>query len=441
MTSIHMPTPFPGAAPQVRWRPSLLQHPEVQALVHSFGLGSLLLAAVAVFGLGVITYRFYFGLGASTNLSDQFPWGLWIGIDVLTGVAIAGGAFTLAGIVHILHVRRFEPLLRPAILTAFLGYALVIVALLTDIGRPYNIWHPIVMWQPRSMLFEVAWCVMLYTTVLALEFSPALFERLRWRRLLGLFRLVLIPLVMTGIILSTLHQSSLGGLYLIAKTKLDPLWYTAWLPVFFWLSAVGGGLSMVIVEASLSARAFKHKPDLDLLGGVAKISAAVLAIYFGFKTWDLWNRGALELLYSWRFQNLYFIIEMLLGVALPALLLASPWVRRSPVALLTAASLAVCGLVLNRVNIALTGMWEAAGRAYVPSWQEFAVTAGIVALGVLAFKVIATLLPVFEEPEEDRIATRRPRPHRPRRRLRADLRSNRVRLRAHGFPVRAPSTR
>jgi len=278
---------------------------------------------------------------------------------------------------------------------------------------------------------------LLYTTVLALEFSFALWERLRWRRVLQFFRMVLIPLVMTGIILSTLHQSSLGGLYLIAKTKLDPLWYTAWLPVFFWLSAVGGGLSMVIVEASLSARAFKHRAELELLGGVAQIAAAVLAVYFGFKTWDLWNRGALDLLYSWRFQNLYFVIEMLVGVALPALLLASPWVRRSPAALLAAASLAVGGLVLTRVNIALTGMWEAAGRGYVPSWMEFAVTAGIVALGVLAFKVIATLLPVFEEGVEEEEAARPPRPHRPRRRLRGDFRSNRVRLHAHGFRARA----
>ena len=365
-----------------------------------FGFGTFLLGTVAIFGTAMAVFRFVFGLGATTNLSDQFPWGLWIGIDVLTGVAIAGGAFTLAGMVHIFHIRRYEPLLRPAILTAMLGYMAVIIALLMDLGRPYYIWHPLIMWQPRSMLFEVAWCVMLYTTVLTLEFSPTFFERLGWGRVLRLLRMTLVPLVMVGIILSTLHQSSLGGLYLIASTKLDPLWYSPWIPVFFWTSAVGGGLAMVMVEASLSSRAFRRGLELDLLGGLAKITAVILTLYFAFKTWDLWHRGALDLLYSWRFQNGFFLAEMLLGVALPALLLALPQVRRHPTALMGAAILAVSGLVFNRVNVAIVGMWEAAGRSYIPSLVEFAVTAGIVALAILAFKVIATYLPVFEAEKE-----------------------------------------
>src|SRR3990172_6179298 len=265
---------------------------------------------------------------------------------------------------------------------------------------PYYIWHPLIMWQPRSMLFEVAWCVMLYTTVLTLEFSPTFFERLGWGRVLRLLRMKLVPLVIVGIILSTLHQSSLGGLYLIASTKLDPLWYSPWIPVFFWTSALERGLAMVMAAGTVSSRAFKGGLELELLGGLAKITAVILTLYFAFKAWDVWHRGALDLLYSWRFQNGFFLAEMLLGVALPALLLALPQVRRHPTALMGAAILAVSGLVFNRVNVAIVGMWEAAGRSYIPSLVEFAVTAGIVARAILAFKVIATYLPVFEAEKE-----------------------------------------
>ena len=170
--------------------------------------------------------RFYYGLGASTNLSDQFPWGIWIGFDVLCGVGLAAGGFTLAAIVHIFNIKSFHPVVRPAILTAFLGYMLVVVALMFDLGRPYRIWHPIIMWNPRSVMFEVGWCVTLYTTVLALEFSPLVFEKLRLERPLRIIHGIQIPLVIAGVLLSTLHQSSLGSLYLIVPGKLHPLWYT-----------------------------------------------------------------------------------------------------------------------------------------------------------------------------------------------------------------------
>ncbi|MGH8459838.1 MAG: NrfD/PsrC family molybdoenzyme membrane anchor subunit, partial [Nevskiales bacterium] len=177
-------------------------------------------------GLYATGVRVVYGLGGSTNLSDQFPWGLWIGFDILCGVGLAAGGFTLAAIVHIFNIERYKPILRATILTAFLGYLLVIVALLFDQGRPYRIWHALIMWNPRSVMFEVAWCVMLYTTVLALEFVPVVFERLGWQRPLRWMRAVAIPLVIAGVILSTLHQSSLGSLYLIVPNKLYPLWYS-----------------------------------------------------------------------------------------------------------------------------------------------------------------------------------------------------------------------
>src|SRR5512133_369744 len=200
--------------------------------------------------------RFTQGLGATTNLSDAFPWGIWIGFDVLCGVMLAAGGFTLMAAVHIFNIKRLRPIVRPTVLTAFLGYILVSIALMFDLGRPYRIWHPLIMRNPHSVMFEVAYCVMLYTTVLSLEFAPIVLERFGWHKPLKIVRAILIPLVIGGVILSTLHQSSLGTLYLIMPEKLHPLWYTPLLPVFFFISAIAVRLAMTIFESSLSAKHF-----------------------------------------------------------------------------------------------------------------------------------------------------------------------------------------
>lgn len=189
--------------------------------------------AISVFGIYSIIERFVFGLGAVTNLSDEFPWGLWIGFDVVCGVGLAAGGFTISAVAHIFHIKKYEPLTRPAILTAFLGYAFVALGLIVDLGRWYNIWHPLIMWNPSSVMFEVAWCVMLYLTVLFLEFASYALEKFNWNKVLKLIRKALIPIYILGIILSTLHQSSLGSLFLILPTKMYPLWYSQYLPYYF----------------------------------------------------------------------------------------------------------------------------------------------------------------------------------------------------------------
>jgi Ni/Fe-hydrogenase subunit HybB-like protein len=191
------------------------------------------LILILISGLYSTILRFTQGLGAATALTDRFPWGLWVGFDVLCGVGLAAGGFTIAAVVYIFHFERFHPIVRPAILTAFLGYGLVAVALLYDLGRPYRIWHAMVMWNPHSVMFEVAWCVMLYLTVLALEFSPVVLERFQLAKPLKIIKAITIPLVIAGVLLSTLHQSSLGSLYLIVPSKLHPYWYSPWLPVLF----------------------------------------------------------------------------------------------------------------------------------------------------------------------------------------------------------------
>jgi len=351
--------------------------------------------AVMAGALYATVVRFSQGLGASTNLSDAFPWGLWIGFDVLCGVMLAAGGFTLTAAVHIFNIERFKPIIRPTVLTAFLGYMLVVIALLFDLGRPWRIWHPLIMWNPHSVMFEVGWCVTLYTTVLALEFSPVLIDRFQLDRLRKIFRIISIPLVIAGVILSTLHQSSLGSLYLIVPQKLHPFWYSPLLPVFFFLSAIGIGLAMTIVESSLSARYFGKKLELPLVQELGRILMVVLALYGTLRLQDLWHRGALSLLGAARYETGFFLLEVVLGLILPLGLLVVPAVRNSQAGLYAASVLTILGFIVNRLNVSITGMETVAGLRYVPKWTEVAVTAGIVAAGFAIFGLAVRYLPIF----------------------------------------------
>lgn len=351
-------------------------------------------------GLVLTWIRFSQGLGSVTNLSDTYPWGLWVGFDVLCGVGLAAGGFTIAAVVHIFNLRRFEPILRPTILTAFLGYILVVVGLLIDLGRPWNLWHPLIMWNPRSVLFEVAWCVMLYTTVLALEFSEVVFHRFGWKRALRMQRLFLIPLVVLGVILSTLHQSSLGALYLIVPKKLHAIWYTPNLPWIFYISSICVGLAMVIVESQLSARAFRRRLEMPLLLEIGRILVAALAAYGVFRVFDLWNRGALRAAFDLSYESRMFQLEFLLGLVLPFVLLAVPRVRMNPKGLYLASLFVVLGFIANRLNVTITGFEAAQGGRYVPAWSELMITLMIVAIGIAAFGLAVRYLKVFPEEEE-----------------------------------------
>jgi Ni/Fe-hydrogenase subunit HybB-like protein len=340
--------------------------------------------------------RFTKGLGAATHLTDRFPWGLWIGFDVICGVGLAAGGFTLAAIVYVFHLRRFHPILRPSILTAFLGYALVAVALLIDLGKPYNIWHPLVMWNPHSVMFEVAWCVMLYLTVLALEFSPAVFERFGMQKPLKLLKAITIPLVIVGVLLSTLHQSSLGSLFLIVPSKLHAYWYSPLLPLFFFISAVGVGMAMVIFESSLSARAFGQEIEMPLLAALGRAMAVVLGVYGILRLQDLWGRGALAHLREPSTETVLFALEIVLGLLIPLPLLLIRRVREDREGLFAAAVLVITGFFLNRLNVSITGLEYSARAHYFPKWTEVAVTLSMVGIGFVCFALAARYLNVFE---------------------------------------------
>jgi Ni/Fe-hydrogenase subunit HybB-like protein len=351
--------------------------------------------ALMVAGLYATLLRFSRGLGASTHLSDQFPWGLWIGFDVLCGVMLAAGGFTLTAAVHIFNIKRLRPIVRPTVLTAFLGYLLVCVALMYDLGRPYRIWHPLIMRNPHSVMFEVAYCVMLYTAVLALEFAPIVLERFKLRKALKIMHAALTPLVICGIILSTLHQSSLGTLYLIMPEKLHPFWYSPLLPVFFFLSAIAVGLAMTIFESCMSAKYFGRQLELPILQELGRVLLVVLGVVAILRLEDLWNRGVLHLVVRPSYEMYLLWIELLLSFVAPLILLAQRKVREKVGGLYLASVLVVLGFITNRLNVSITGLENAAGMHYVPKWTEVVVTGAIIASGFALFGLAAKYLPIF----------------------------------------------
>jgi Ni/Fe-hydrogenase subunit HybB-like protein len=346
-------------------------------------------------GIYCTVLRFYRGLGASTNLSDQFPWGLWIGFDVMCGVMLAAGGFTLTAAVEIFNIKRFHSIIRPTILTAFLGYLLVCGALMYDLGLPWNIWHPLVMRNPHSVMFEVAYCVMLYTTVLALEFSPIVLEHFKLMRALKIVRSVMVVFVILGVLLSTLHQSSLGTLYLIMPNKLHPFWYSPLLPIFFFLSAIAVGLAMTIFESSMSSKYFGRELELTILRDLGRVLVVVLALYGILKFEDLYHRGVLRLVVTPGYEQRFFLLEMFLSVGAPLALLLVPKIRESAKGLYVAAVLTLLGFVTNRLNVAITGVENAVGARYTPKWTEVVITAMFVALGFAIFGFVAKYLPIF----------------------------------------------
>lgn len=340
------------------------------------------------------------GLGAVSGINDAAPWGLWIGMDVFAGVALAAGGFVLAATVHIFRIERFAPIVKPTVLTAFLGYMLVGVALLIDIGRPLAFWHPIVMWNHHSVMFEVTWCVMLYSTVLAIEVSPAVFERLGMTKMLKLVKFFTIPTVIAGVILSTLHQSSLGSLYLIVPEKLYPLWYSPLLPAFFLISAVAAGLCVIIVESFFSAKVLKRGLESPLMADLGRAAAIVLTLYIVVKFADLSVRGNWGYVLERKLQGGLFLLEMVGCAVLPAILLYFKKFRRRPMGLLFASLLVMVGVVLNRVNVAWLGMNVPDQFSYIPTWMEVMVSIGFVAAGTVAFFLAVHYLPIFPKMED-----------------------------------------
>jgi Ni/Fe-hydrogenase subunit HybB-like protein len=358
---------------------------------------------IIIIGTVITILRFTGGLAAVTNLSDNNPWGLWIGFDLLVGVALAAGGYVTSAAVYLFGMKKYHSAVRPAVLTGFLGYALVVFALHYDVGRPWRLPYPFIIQSgTTSLLFEVGACVALYLTVLFLEFTPAPLEWLGLKRVRELAVKLTLVLTIFGVVLSTLHQSSLGALFLIAPSKLHPLWYSPYLPVYFFISSIIAGLSMVIFESALSHHYFTDKMDEAHLSenegvtlGFAKAASFVLAGYFiikiiGISFSDNWYLLGTS-------YGIWFLVEILGFVALPSFLYAVG-VRDKNLKLIKWTSLlAVLGIILNRFNVSLIAFnWHLpSSERYFPHWMEIAISLFIVTVGIVVFRFIVTRMPIF----------------------------------------------
>jgi len=392
-----------------------------QPIKHKFFTpGTIIITLIALNGLVFLAMRFIFGLGAVTNLNNQYPWGLWIGVDVAAGVALAAGGFVSAAMGHIFHIPFLKPVIRPALLTAMLGYTFVALGVMVDIGRWYYIWHPLIMWNGTSPLFEVGMCVMAYLTVLYIEFLPIVVERFKNRvNLPGLFSIfngflewlmrlfentfgkAMFLFLILGVVLSTLHQSSLGTLMVIAGYKMHPLWFTPILPLLFYISAIAVGIPMIIFESLLASFAFKMKPEMAVLSRLATNIPLLLGIYLAFKLGDLFVRDAFVYLMEFNKFSITFYIEMLVGVVIPLIMFNFKKVVTTPIWLFVASAMVVIGVLINRINnfiIAYQPYY--ATEAYVPSFGEISVTIGFIALLVLFYRAIVMIFPVISLPKE-----------------------------------------
>ena len=358
-------------------------------------------ALILAIGIPVSIYRFVYGLGAATNLSQSSPWGLWIGIDVVSGVALAAGGYTMATAVYIFRLEKYHPIVRPAVLTGFLGYLFALVGLLFDLGSPWHLPVPMV-WSfgTLSVMFEVAWCVALYLTVLWLECLPPVFEWLGWSRARVLAVKLTIPLTIMGVVLSTLHQSSLGAMFLLAKDKINPLWYSPYIPLYFFVSSIIAGLSMVIFESGVSHRAFRDQADpahhVDLDGitlGLGRGAAIMLFCYFFLKLQGFLDGGRWDLLAT-RY-GAWFLFEMFGFILIPSLLYA--WATRARRAGLVriVAAWTVLGVIVNRINVSLVAVNWSRPQPYWPSWMEIVISMTIITIAVLTFRWIVNRMPVL----------------------------------------------
>lgn len=361
-------------------------------------LWRLIVALIFAAGIYATYARFALGFARATNLTDPQPWGLWVGLGTLCGVGLSAGGFAIAAAVYLLGFERYRPVTRIAVLVSFLGYCTVCVGMLYELGLPWRIWHPMVMWNRSSVLFEVAWCVMLYTTVLALEFSPALVEKIPFKRLREFYlkwhHEILIALVMIGTLLSSMHQSFLGGLYLITKGKLHPLWYSPYLTTEFYLSAIPAGLAVTIMALYLSIRSLNARIDPAILGDVSRVIGPLLALWGLFRVVDLITHDATPYLFMFTEEAASFWVEIGLFVIAPLLLLSREKVRNNPQFLYWTCALVVMGFMANRLNVSITGLQASSGIYYVPKWTEFALTLAVITAAVVAFRYAVIYLDI-----------------------------------------------
>ena len=364
---------------------------------------NIISAPLIALGAVLVVIRFVYGLGAVTNLSQEYPWGIWVGFDVITGVAFAGGAFVLTFIVYVMRAEKYHPIVNAAVLNGTLGYMFAAGSLQLDLGRPWKIINPMIgnSFGYNSVLFLVAWHFLLYLTAQILEFFPVVATWVGWPRVKKLLKSMTVGIVIVGFTLSILHQSGLGALFLMAKGKLHPLWYSEFLPINFLCSSVFAGLSMVIVEGSISHRVFSHKVDPahqarfdEIIFGLAKGASVTMFVYYFFqafvfvhgKHWNMIND----------FYGYWYLLEVIGFVLVPCFLLANGVRRRSKKLVLVGAVMTMLGILLNRLNIALVAFNYQLPHRYYPHWMELMITVAIVLTEIWIFRWAVHRMPVLE---------------------------------------------
>jgi Ni/Fe-hydrogenase subunit HybB-like protein len=374
-------------------------------IISNFNVPNLIAAGFVGLGAGVMIYRLLFGLGPSTNLSDNYPWGLWIGFDILVGIALAAPGLSLGTAVHLFGMKQYHHFVRPAILSSLLGYIFAVFALMFDLGRYYRI--PYLLggsWGFTSILFLIGWHFFLYINICLIEWSPAMFEWLNLRKLREFFAKLAIWATIFGVIIAGGHQSALGGLYLLVPNKLHPLWYSTLLPVFFLLSAIFAGIAMVIVESTITHRVFKSQienfshADFDKLTvGLGKGAASAMFIYFILKIFaiadaDTWH--SLNTPYGY-----WFLVELLGFVLLPVFLFVSAARNNNAKLVRLAGFITVFGVILNRLNVSIIAYnwYLPTSQKYYPLWSEIALSLGVVAMLVLAYRWIVNRMAIMRE--------------------------------------------
>jgi Ni/Fe-hydrogenase subunit HybB-like protein len=369
--------------------------------------------SVIIVTVGLIStyFRFSLGLGATTNLKDSVPWGLWIGFDFI-GVGLAAAGFTIAATVHIFNIHKYEPLVRPAILTAFLGYSVVVCLLLVDLGRPENFWHPLVMWNIHSVMFEITWCIICYSTVLLLEFAPVILEKFKLKAPIKFLKIISIPVVIAGVLFSTLHQSSFGSLYLIVPGKLHPLWYSSLLPIHFYVSCIAAGLSMIIFESYLIARSCTKEDGfrntglkMNILSGASFVVWISLIAGLLLKIYDFVSNDKLIYLINPSMETSLFYLEIIIGTIIPIYLLSDKQFREDKKWLYIISILVISGLILNRLNVSITGLVASSGINYFPSFDEISITMMLVVIAIFVFRLVAKNFSVFVGGESEEAAS------------------------------------
>ncbi len=365
--------------------------------------GSLLTPVTFVLGLlaaiaGVIlVYRFIYGLGAVTNINDGFPWGIWIAYDVVVGSAFACGGYALALLAYIFNKGEYHPLVRPALLASLFGYTLAAVSVIFDLGRWWNFWH--IFWpgyaQVNSVMFEVAVCISAYVLVMWIEFSPAFLDRLGMGELKKKLSKVLFFFIALGVLLPSMHQSSLGSLLVVFGNQVHPLWQSGWLlPLIYLMTAIMLGFAVVIFEATLSSVGFKRQMETPVLAQLCKIMYGLLIAYLVVRVGDLAVRGAIGSAFAANAEAVMFWLEMLCFIV-PMVILGSQTARNSAAKLFVGAVLLMLGGMLLRINGFLVGYETGEGWHYFPAFPELMVTVGLIAFEILAYIIIVRKFPVL----------------------------------------------